>query len=138
VVGGGAVGERKIRGLLDAGIPVRLISPAATPQVQTWAEEGSIEWIPRSYHPDDMAHDEAISLVFAATDQREVNRQVAQEADEHGVLCNVADAPHEGTFHVPAVYRGQGVMIAVSTMGKSPARAAHVRDRLAEILKHEG
>ena len=46
VVGGGTVGERKVRGLLAGDVPVRLISPSATEQVAAWAEAGRIEWNP--------------------------------------------------------------------------------------------
>ena len=137
VVGGGKVGERKIGGLLDAGLRVQLISPQATPQLQAWAEVGRIVWIRRSFQPDDIVHLAEASLVFAATDQRDINQQIAQAAAERGLLCNVADAADEGTFHVPAVYRGCGVMVAVSTMGESPGRAAHVRDTIAEMLNDE-
>src|SRR5262249_42787558 len=34
VVGGGAVGERKVRGLLEARAAVRVISPAVTPELR--------------------------------------------------------------------------------------------------------
>ena len=40
VVGGGTVGERKVRGLLAGKVPVRLVSPSATQQITAWAEEG--------------------------------------------------------------------------------------------------
>ena len=40
-VGGGAVGERKLRGLLVVGAAVRLISPAATPDLRALAEGGA-------------------------------------------------------------------------------------------------
>ena len=44
VVGGGIVGERKVRSLLAADVQVRLISPSATEQLTAWAEGGEIEW----------------------------------------------------------------------------------------------
>jgi cobalt-precorrin 5A hydrolase / precorrin-3B C17-methyltransferase len=139
VIGGGRVGERKIRGLLDAGGGrVRLISPDATPQICEWAKMGRIEWAQHCYSSGDLEYGEKLSLVFAATNQREINRQIALAAEKLGLLCNVADAPHEGTFHVPAMHRGQGLVVAVGTMGTSPNRATQVRDwirdRIAEIV----
>ena len=88
VVGGGAVGERKINGLLAAGAQVRVISPEATAQIQAWAQQGQIEWLARAYQPSDLA---AAFLAFAATNIRSVNAQVAQEATKLRILCNVAD-----------------------------------------------
>ncbi|MDQ7029538.1 MAG: precorrin-3B C(17)-methyltransferase [Ardenticatenia bacterium] len=131
VVGGGRVAERKVRGLLTVGARVRVISPEATGAIRQWALEGRLDWEPRPYRVGDVL---GARLVFAATDVRAVNAQVAREADELGVLCNVADAPHEGTFHLPAVHRGEGVVVAVSTAGADPARARDLRDHLAEVL----
>ena len=134
VVGGGPVGERKVRGLLAAGITVRLVSPEATPQLQSWAESGHIDWRRRPYQPGDL--DQA-RLVFAATNQRAVNAQVAGAARRLKLLCNVADCPTEGNFHVPAVHRQPGLIVAVSTAGDSPRRARQTRDALAVWLNQE-
>jgi cobalt-precorrin 5A hydrolase/precorrin-3B C17-methyltransferase len=134
VVGGGPVGERKVRGLLTVGAAVHLISPEATPRLQTWGETGQIEWKKRPYQAGDLA---GAVMVFAATNQRAVNARVAQEAAELGLLCNVVDAPNEGNFYLPAVHRSPQVVIAVSTAGRSPARARQLRDRLAEWLARQ-
>jgi precorrin-2/cobalt-factor-2 C20-methyltransferase len=134
VVGGGAVGERKVRGLLAAQAAIELISPAATPQLQAWAAAGTINWQRRAYQSGDLMN---AMMVFAATDQRAVNAQVAREAAELSLLRNIADAPEEGDFYLPAVHRQAGVTVAVSTSGESPRRAAELRDRLAAWLGDE-
>jgi cobalt-precorrin 5A hydrolase/precorrin-3B C17-methyltransferase len=134
VVGGGLVGERKVRGLLAAGVKVSLISPEATPQLQAWAEASYIHWNCRPYQPSDLA---GVRLVFVATNQRAVNAQVAEEARKLGLLCNVADQPEEGNFHVPALHRQPGLVVAVSSTGESPRRAQQVRDKIAAWLGEE-
>lgn len=131
VVGGGAVAERKVRGLLDAGAAVRLISPALTAGLQALADGGAIEWHARVYQRGDLA---GARLAFAATNQRAVNAQVAHDADALGLLCNVADDPQAGGFHLPAVHREPGLVVAVSTEGTSPARAKRLRDQIAAWL----
>jgi cobalt-precorrin 5A hydrolase/precorrin-3B C17-methyltransferase len=78
-------------------------------------------------------------LVFAATNQRAINAQIAHNASALGLLCNIADDPVASTFHLPAVHRGAGLTVTVSTAGESPARAARVRDALAAFLEqHSG
>jgi cobalt-precorrin 5A hydrolase/precorrin-3B C17-methyltransferase len=134
VVGGGPVGERKVRGLLTAGVKVQLISPEATPQLQAWAEAGQLQWSVRPYQSGDLL---GVRLVFAATNQRMVNAQVAEEAAKLGLLCNVADQPEEGNFHVPAVHRQPGLVVAVSSSGENPRRAQQVRDNIAAWLNDE-
>jgi cobalt-precorrin 5A hydrolase/precorrin-3B C17-methyltransferase len=134
VVGGGPVGERKVRGLLTAGVKVQLISPEATPQLQAWAEAGQLQWSVRPYQSGDLL---GVRLVFAATNQRIVNAQIAEEAAKLGLLCNVADQPEEGNFHVPAVHRQPGLVVAVSSSGENPRRAQQVRDNIAAWLNDE-
>ncbi len=131
VIGGGAVGERKVCGLLNAGIPVRLVSPTATPHLSAWADAGLIVWDRREYEPGDLA---GAWLAFATTDRREVNAQIARDAAAAGILCNVADAPAEGSFHMPAVHRSGGITIAVSSGGAAPARAVALRNAIAQWL----
>lgn len=131
VVGGGPVGERKVQGLLAAGATVRLISPAATPALQQLAYEGQLTWLDRPYQSGDLA--EAM-LVFAATNQRQVNAQVAADARALRLLCNVADAPTEGNFHVPALHRHPPFTIAVGSGGLSPKATKALRDQIANAL----
>jgi cobalt-precorrin 5A hydrolase / precorrin-3B C17-methyltransferase len=118
-------------GLLAAGAQVRLVSPTATPHLQELATAGQIDWFPRPYQTGDLA---GTLLAFAATNQRTVNAQVATDARSAHILCNVADAPDEGNFHVPAVHRQDDLVIAVGTGGRSPTRARRVRDLIAEWL----
>ena len=132
VVGGGPVGERKVAGLLAVQAKIRLISPQATPTLQEWAQEGRIDWWLRPYQTGDLA---GAFLVFAATNLRDVNARVAQEGAQIGALCNVADAPAEGNFHVPALHRQGDFVVAVgSQQGKNPKRVKQLRDRIAQWL----
>ena len=131
VVGGGPVAARKVAGLLAAGAAVRVVSPALTAALHALADAGQIAWEARPYAPGDLP---GARLAFAATDQRAVNARVAEEAAQAGILCNVADAPAAGDFHVPAVHRSPGATIAVSTHGADPAGARRLRDRLARWL----
>lgn len=134
VVGGGPVAARKVAGLLAAGAAVRIISPALTAELRALADAGKLEWDPRPFAAGDLA---GARLAFAATNQRAVNASVAQEATRFNILCNVADAPAEGDFHVPAVHRAPGATIAVSTHGTDPSGARRLRDHLALWLEEQ-
>lgn len=124
VVGGGAVGLRKSRALREAGAAVRLVDPAAG--------EGEIlsgfEVLRRPFLPEDL---DGVVLAFAATADRHVNAAVAREARRRGIPVNVADAPEEGDFTLPAVGRRGKITLAVGTGGESPALARLLRDRLS-------
>jgi cobalt-precorrin 5A hydrolase/precorrin-3B C17-methyltransferase len=134
VVGGGVVGERKVRSLVAADVPVRLISPTATEQLTAWAGGGEIVWQQRPYRDGDL---NGAGLVFAATNIRAVNREIALAAHAQGLLVNVADAPSEGNFHSPAVVRKDDLIVSVSTLSGRPRQATTVRDRIAALLASE-
>ncbi|MDP8950405.1 MAG: NAD(P)-dependent oxidoreductase, partial [Actinomycetota bacterium] len=95
VVGGGEVANRKARKLLQARARVVVISPEIQPELESVA----VEIHRRPYTEGDL---EGAYLAFAATNVREVNAAVAREAQERGVLVNVADKPSEGDFALPS------------------------------------
>jgi len=127
VVGGGEVAERKVEALLECGGMVEVISPTLRPRLERWVAEGRIQHAGREFRP---AHLEGVWLVIAATDDPAVNRQVAGEAERRGLLVNVVDGPEAGNFHVPALLRRGDLTIAISTGGRSPSLAQHLRREL--------
>jgi precorrin-2 dehydrogenase/sirohydrochlorin ferrochelatase len=125
--GGGAVAERKIANLLEAGAVVRVISPDATDTIARWSKQRSIQLIARHYQPGDVAEAE---LVFVATDEREVNAAVYREGKSRGVWVNAADDPAHCDFILPSVLRRGNLTVAVSSDGTSPALARTIREEL--------
>ena len=124
VVGAGPVGARKVDNLVAAGFRViwvdpKLERPSDLPE--------SVEGIARPFEKSML---DRVRLVFTCTNNREVNRSIAQAALAAGLLVCCSDAPEEGNFISPAVYRHAGVTVAVSTDGYAPALAAALRDEL--------
>ena len=143
VVGGGAVGEAKIRGLLDTGAQIRVVALQANQAVHDWADGGIIALEERAFGPADL---DGAFLVVAATSSPEVNELIFGEAQSRGILCNVVDVPELCDFFYPAVVRRGDLQIAISTAGQSPLLAQRIRKRLeqqfgpeyAEWLAHLG
>lgn len=131
VVGAGPVAERKVASLLSSGALVTVVAPEATQVLAAQAEAGEFVWLRRPFEPGDL---DGVRLAFVATSRPEVNRLASWEARARGVWRNVADAPSECDFQVPAVVRRGPVSVAVSTAGSSPALAARVRDAVAAGL----
>ncbi|MCI5194363.1 MAG: bifunctional precorrin-2 dehydrogenase/sirohydrochlorin ferrochelatase [Candidatus Electrothrix sp. AU1_5] len=138
VVGGGNVAERKVLSLLNAHAAVRIISPQLTAvlaeQVAKRKGTGTVMWQKRGYQKGDL---QDALLVFAATDNRQVQDVVVQDAQQIGVLVNVADAPEHCDFQVPAVVQRGDLQLAVSTHGTSPALAAKIRQELDDQYGEE-
>ncbi len=131
VLGGGAVAERKVEGLLAAGAVVTVVSPALSPGLATLASGGRITHVARPYAEGDLA---GAALAFAATDDGAVNADVAREGRARGVWVNAADDPAHCDAILPAVVRRGAVTVAVSTGGASPALARAVRERIEAAL----
>ena len=129
VIGGGEVAARKVAGLLAAGAGVTVISPQLCPTLAELVAQGRIVALPRAYQPGDLAD---ARLVISATDDPQSNQSVWQEAQERGILVNVADAPSLCTFYAPAVVRQGPVTVAIGTGGASPALARQLRRSLQE------
>jgi siroheme synthase-like protein len=129
VVGGGAVGERKVQDLREAGARVTVLSPRLTPALAELAASGGIRHLNEDFTPD---HLNGMALVMAATDDRAVNARVSAAAQERGLWVNVADDPEFCTFIVPAQVKRGDLTVAISTGGASPALARKLRQELQE------
>ena len=134
VVGGGAVAERKVDGLLAAGAQVTVLAPDLTARLHAWAAQGRIRHVRRAYRPGDL---EGYRLAFAATDDGGVNAALAREARERSVWLNAADDPGHSDFILPSVLRRGEIVVAVTTGGASPALARAVREELEAHLTED-
>ena len=131
LVGAGTVALDKIGSLLKTGLHLRVVAPAARPEVRQLAVEGKLEWLQRSFETSDL---DGNFIVIAATDDPAVNAIVYRESTERGILCNsVDDIPNCDFFFGSVVSRGD-LQIAISTAGESPAFAQRLRREIDEQL----
>jgi siroheme synthase-like protein len=131
VVGGGAVGERKARDLLESGARVSVVSPALTPGLAELVSRGRVEHRPRRFRRWDAR---GCAVVVVATGEPRVDAAVASQARRQHALVNVVDDAAHCDFIVPSVLRRGPLQIAVSTSGRSPALAREIRRRLEPLF----
>ena len=127
VVGGGAVGTRKVHTLLACGARVTVVSPDPTRQLKNLAAKKSITLRERIYRNTDLRD---MFLVIGATDDEKLNRQISEDAGQLGLLCNIADRPEACNFILPSVVQRGDLVITISTSGQSPALAKRLRRKL--------
>lgn len=132
VIGGGAVAERKVMPLLSAGAAVLIVSPSLTTGLAELAAAGSVQWLESGYAT---GVTDGAALVFAATDDPEVNAHAAADARSRGAWVNVADAPDACDFTVPATVRLGDVVISVTS--GVPGYSAAIADRVAAEIGPE-
>lgn len=134
VVGGGSVGTRKVKTLLECGAKVTVVSPFATEKLAKIAENNKITLHKRSYEASDL---DSAFLVIGATDDEALNIQISRDAEKQNKLCNIADRPEVCNFILPAIVKRDDLIIAISTSGKSPAFAKKLRKELEKQFGDE-
>lgn len=134
IVGGGKVAERKAESLLFYNPVLCLVSPQVEGRIEQWANEGLLEWIPRTFEENDL---NGVLIVFIATNDNQVNQSIAAACREKGILVNAVDDPPNCDFYVPSVLRRNALTVAVSTEGNSPLYAARLRRELEAIITED-
>jgi precorrin-2 dehydrogenase/sirohydrochlorin ferrochelatase len=131
VVGGGQVGERKVKTLQACGARVFLVSRDLTPYLKEEVAQDRVSLLKGDYDHSCLDH---MFLVIGATDDADLNHKIGREARHRGLLCNIVDKPAECNFILPSLVRRGDLTIAVSTAGKSPALARKIREDLENIF----
>ena len=131
LVGGGEVAARKARLLLAAGARLTVVAPTLGPTLAQLVKEGRVTHEARAF-ADELVKGNA--LVFAATDDADVNQQVHACASTLGVPVNVVDQPELCTFVMPSIVDRSPVVVAVSTGGASPVLARLIRAKLETLI----
>jgi len=112
VVGTGEVADRKIAFLHKADARVQVITGA-------------------EFEPCMLDH---VVLVIAATDDRELNRQVFDAANARHRLVNVVDDQPLCSFIFPSIVDRSPLLIAISSGGNAPVLARLLREKIEALL----
>src|SRR5437764_403124 len=132
VVGGGKIATSKVRALLPCRPqPLLVVAPRASAFIRRAAEAGQLQWLARDYAHGDLT---GAALAFGATDDRDLNARVADEARQLGIPVLAVDDVPNCDFIAPALVRRGDVTVAISTSGRSPAMARRTRQRLERAL----
>jgi siroheme synthase-like protein len=131
VVGGGNVALRKVRNLVEGEFRISVIAPQVLPRIR---EQAWTTIVNRAFEPADIDATPPWALVFACTNDRDVNREIGRLARLRNIPVVVADSQRESTFFTPATIRDGDLAVAVSTGGASPALAKAIRERIVTAL----
>jgi precorrin-2 dehydrogenase/sirohydrochlorin ferrochelatase len=129
ICGGGEVSARKAAYFAEEAI-VSVYSRSFAPAF----ESIPVKKVRIELKPDDESIGTIIRgafLVIAATSDPSLNEFITSRCQYEKILCNSATTPG-GDVILPAQYRGDRFMIAVSTLGASPAVPRFIREHLQE------
>lgn len=125
IAGGGAVALRKIEKLTPYGASFCVVAPDVLPEIAALED---VEVVRRAFHPEDIRADWA--FVIAATDDAQVNHDIAGLCGARGLPVNVADDPAHCSFLFPALVRRGPFSVGISTGGASPTAAVYFKEQI--------
>lgn len=126
LIGGGTIAARRIATLRLFGCRIVVIAP----ELKSRAD--GITWHRRPYRPGDL---EGAYLAIAATDDRQVNHRVWEEAQGLGIPVSVADCEAECSFYFPAVCTGENIIAGVVSSGKDHHKTARAAREIRRVLE---
>lgn len=131
VVGAGRVADRRVPKLLEAGAQVHLVSPTLSVQLRRRVEAGEVTWSEGPFAPKTL---DGAWYALAATNDPQVNAEVAAACEERRIFCVRCDDARGGTSWTPATERLAGLTVGVLGQ-RNPGLSARVRDAVvAELL----
>ena len=134
-VGGGAIASRRIHVLQAFADRITVVAPEADGSILKLTEDGEISWIMREFEEEDL---ERRDIVFAATNDKELNADIAVACRERGITVNVSSDKDLCDFYFPGIVQQGETVIGVSASGKDHKKARRVRERIQEVLTEEG
>lgn len=135
VAGGGRIALRRVRTLLRFGAKIRVIAPRLCRELEDMEKDRMICIEQREYKPGDI---KGAAFVLAATDSREVNRQIWGDCREKGIPVNVSDNRELCDFYFPSVVMTEDAVIGISSGGEDPGRTKELRRRIEKTLGESG
>ncbi len=127
IIGGGNVSYRKCKNFLDFGKSVRVVSPEFIDEFENIKND--IELIYDTYKQEYIKDS---FIVIAATNNKELNKNIGIYCRSVGKLVNVVDNITLSNYTVPSYLKRGDLLLSVSTNGKSPSLSSKIKKELEE------
>ncbi len=131
IVGAGNVGIAKLQTVLDFTHNVVVVAQTANGEATDFIAENNIKFLQETYQAK---HLQDFDVVIAATDDKEVNKKIADDVKALGKLVNVVDDPQNSNFIFGASIKKGSIITAIGTSGLSPVLARFLKNKVALAL----
>ena len=125
--GGGKIAARRVHILMRFAKHITVVAPRFEESFGELEEESQIRLVQRTFDFSDLI---GRDLVFAATDDTELNRQIYEACKEQGIPVNVCSDQNLCDFQFPSVVISDDVVIGINASGKNHRRVKQVRQEL--------
>jgi len=128
-IGGGKIAMHKILTVEKYTSNITILSPDIHDELKG---KGFTEMY-KEYETSDL---EGFFLVYACTNNIEVNRRIKYDAETYGILVNVVDNRELSDFISPAVFKQDEMTVAISSNGQNVKKSVEWRDKIKAILQN--
>lgn len=129
IIGGGQSALKKIRILQRFDANVEVLAEHIIDEILI----SGIPWTRKSYHKNDL---KGYLLVYSCSNNDILDRQIAIDGKEAGVLVNIHDNPSLCRFVSPAIYQDGNIRVAVSSNAEDVYESIRLRDKIQEYLEN--
>ena len=136
VIGGGKVAAKKIEKILEYGADITVVTENVMEEKLLKLENIKIE--NNQKIENDKAKIEKLVkgyfLVIAATDNEELNENIANVCDSNGMLVNNVSSKIKMNAMFGGIVKNSEFQIAISTSGKSCKRSRAMKSEIQKVL----
>lgn len=130
VVGAGKIAARRIRTLCGFAGHITVTAPEIAEEIRELALKYPLILKERVFEEEDL---DGKALVFAATDNRILNREIAALCRTQGIPVNVCSEKEQCDFYFPSVIEKDGVVIGINASGQNHGLVKKTRMELEEF-----
>ena len=132
IIGAGNIALAKIEALLEFTNNITVIAPEINiKEIIELANDNNIELIKDVYNKKYLFN---YDIIIAATNEKNTNEKIANDARGLGKLVNAVDNPENSDFIFGANIKHQNITISSSTSGISPVLSRLLKQRLNKAL----
>ncbi len=135
IVGGGMVAYRKVKVLLDFEAMVTVVAKEVCRELSDPERDSMkldlVELKEKQFEEKDC---QGMALVIAATDDENLNHEIAQYCKSKGIPVNAVDQKEDCSFIFPSYVKEQNLVAAFSSGGNSPVLTQYLKGKEQEIL----
>ena len=136
VIGGGKVANKKIEKILEYGADITVVTKNVVEEKLLQLENIKIE--NNQKIENDKAKIEKLVkgyfLVIAATDNEELNENIANVCDSNGMLINNVSSKIKMNAMFGGIVKNSEFQIAISTSGKNCKRSRAMKSEIQKVL----
>lgn len=130
IIGGGQSALKKIRILQRFGANLEVVAENIIEEILS----SGITCYQKKYEKIDL---QGYLMLYSCTNNEELDRQIAIDGREAGVLVNIHDKPSLCQFVSPAIYKDGNINVAVSSNAQDVYESIRLRNLIKDYLEKQ-